>query len=261
MTAMIDALHDARRPYADGAQAPVGTPALAGSLAGGATRQGRAERILRLADLLTGNGVTRAEDLAGALGVSVRTVYRDVALLRAQGVSVLGDAGVGYRLTERRSVPAMSLTVDEADALALGLRMVFTWGDPDLSEAAAALHARLPDALRPDARRTLQHAGVVAPFSSYHVAPPAHLPVLRHATRERRRLRVTYVDAESATTHRIVRPLSVAFFAPVWILTVWCELREDFRNLRAERITRIAPRDRFDYDPGHELRDYVARPA
>ncbi len=145
-------------------------------------------------EVLSNETTVRAIDLAEALGVSTRTVYRDIALLRDQGIAISGDPGVGYALGNRRLVPAMSLSADEADALALGLRMVYTWGDPELSTAAAALHARLPDSLRPDGQRSLQRSVVVAPFSSYHVAAPPCLPELRRAAREQRYLDVSYSD-------------------------------------------------------------------
>jgi predicted DNA-binding transcriptional regulator YafY len=154
----------------------------------------------------------------------------------------------------------MTLSADEADALALGLRMAFTWGDSDLAAAAAQLHARLPDTLRPDGQRSLRRSVVVAPFSSYHVPPPDCLPDLRRAARERRYLDLSYTDETGNNTQRRVRPLSLAFFAPIWILTVWCELRSDFRDLRADRIRTVVVGTHFAPQPGQTLQDYLARP-
>ncbi|MFT4081397.1 MAG: YafY family protein [Nocardioides sp.] len=221
--------------------------------------EGRAARVLALLRVLSDEETVRGADLAATLKTSVRTVYRDIALLRAQGIAIAGDPGVGYALGGKRVVPAMSLTADEADALALGLRMAHTWGDPQLSKAAADLHARLPDALRPDGQRRLQRSVVVAPFSSYHVDAPQCLPALRRAARQRLCLDIDYTDGTGNDTQRRVRPLSIAFFAPIWILTVWCELRSDFRDLRADRIRTVAVGPSFTDEPGRTVRDYLAR--
>lgn len=212
-------------------------------------------------DALSTQSVTRAADLARQLGVSTRTIYRDVAMLRRQGVPIAGDPGVGYTLGSHRLVPAMTLTADEADALALGLRMTHRWGDPALARAAATLYQRLPGSLLPDAERALTRANLVAPPSSYHIPAPQALAPLREATRQRRRVRMTYTDEGGTRTERTVRPLSIAFFAPIWILTTWCELRQDFRTLRVDRIDALILGDAFPHEAGRELADYLTPSA
>ncbi|CCH80151.1 Bacterial regulatory protein, DeoR family [Nostocoides japonicum T1-X7] len=232
---------------------PIPSPAAATD----AGQTGRAKRVLDLLEELSGHGVTRAADLAERLGVSTRTVYRDIALLRHQGVPIAGDPGVGYVLGRHRRVPAMTLSTDEADALALGLRVVFRWGDQALADAAAHLYDRLPRSLLPDAERSLRRSTLVAPPSSHLVPAPACLPELRWAVRHRLRVWLRYTAESGRTTARTVRPLSIAFFAPIWIVTTWCELREDFRSLRVDRIEALELGRPFPYEPGRELADYL----
>ena len=120
----------------------------------------RAERLYRLVDELRSRRVTRAGELAAALEVSPRTVYRDIAHLQASGLPIEGEAGVGYLLSPGFDLPPVTFTHDQMDALAVGLAMAASLDDPDLAYAAREARAKLQSALpRPDTRRLLD-----APF-------------------------------------------------------------------------------------------------
>jgi predicted DNA-binding transcriptional regulator YafY len=220
----------------------------------------RAERLFRLVDELRTRHVTRAEDLATALEVSPRTVYRDIAHLQASGLPIEGEAGVGYLLSPGFDLPAVTFTHDQIEALALGLAMAASLDDPDLAAAAREARARLQTALpRPETRRLLD-----APYFALRrsTGAPAHAVLVRRAIRERRILQLSYADAGGQPSTRRVRPLSIWAMAEGWMFSGWCELRADFRTWRFDRVESLTPTgDRFPDEPDKCLATFLAREA
>ena len=217
----------------------------------------RADRLFLLVQLLRGRNVRTAEELADELGVSKRTVYRDVADLVGSGVPIEGEAGVGYRLQRGFELPPMTLTPEEIEALVLGARMVEAWGDPELGAAARAVltkvEAVLPAALRP----SLRDAALFAIERPWRGGP--ELAALRRAIAGSRRLRLRYASGDGDVSERVVRPLGLYFWGTAWTLAAWCELRSDYRNFRPDRMEEITVLpDRFDSDEGPSLAGFLA---
>ena len=103
----------------------------------------RAERLYRLVDELRSRRVTRADELAAALEISPRTVYRDIHDLMGSGVPIDGEAGVGYTLRRGFDLPPLMFTEPELEAMVLGARVVSSWGDQALGRAAQDALARV----------------------------------------------------------------------------------------------------------------------
>ncbi len=196
----------------------------------------------------------RADELSTALGVSVRTLYRDVAALRAMGVPVDGAAGVGYRLASEGDLPAVAFTGAELEALALGARLVATWADPDLAAAARSAVARIEAALPQALRSVLMDVPLYAP-SWRAPEPPAALGLVRQATVAGLWLDVEYVDLRGVRSTRRVRPLSLHFWGQVWTLGAWCELRQGFRAFRVDLIEAATQGPPFPVEPGRGRED------
>lgn len=196
----------------------------------------RAGRLFRLVQQLRRRRVSTAAQLAGALGVSVRTVYRDVRDLSVSGVPVVGEAGVGYALARGFEVPPLMFTAAELEALVLGARVVRAWADPELKaaaeEALGKIEAVLPDRLK----RAIPDAALFAPDFHVRRALTRHMTTLRKAIRESRKVRLGYEDREARPTARTVRPLGLFFWGDAWSLGAWCELRGGFRNFRLDRM-------------------------
>ncbi|WP_281256710.1 helix-turn-helix transcriptional regulator [Tabrizicola aquatica] len=219
----------------------------------------RAERLFRLVQELRTRGVARAEDLALRLEVSTRTVYRDIAHLQGSGLPIEGAAGIGYLLRPGFDLPNVTFTHDQVEALALGLAFAERAGDPVLASAArevrAKLQAGMPD---PGARRLAD-----APFFSLHRPPPPSLRTLRslrEAIRQRHVLRLAYRDGEARPSDRRIRPLALWCFAEGWMVSAWCELRQDFRTFRLDRIAALAQTGvAFADDPATSLSAFLAR--
>ncbi len=192
-----------------------------------------------------------AATLAGRLEVTVRTVYRDIATLQGRRIPIEGAAGIGYVLQRGFDLPPLMFTADEIDAIAVGARLVRRLRDPGLQDAATRVLEKvatvLPDALR---------GGVLgAPFfvSDGEAEEPQGISLadLRRAIRETRKVRIIYCDAQDRRSDRTVWPVAMAYYVDVTLLGAWCELREDFRHFRVERITASAILDdRFSTDGG-----------
>lgn len=197
----------------------------------------RAERLLQLLEILRRRrGVVTASELATATKVSVRTLYRDIEALRAQGVAIDGEAGTGYRVQAGYVLPPLMFTEDELEALLLGVRWVAARTDPSLGRSAEAAMERIHAVLPPDLRSTFQHSALMVAPGIPVGGVPLDLGDLREAIRERRRLRLRYSDANAVETERVVWPVALAFFESTRILAAWCELRNDFRHFRLDRI-------------------------
>lgn len=201
-----------------------------------------------------------AADLAQSLGVSPRTVYRDVETLRSLGAVIDGESGFGYTLIEDAAMPPLSFDTDELEALVLGLREVGEVGDPALAKAAAGalskLRARLPAA---QAHR-LEHAVLTARRFAPMPEPGIDVVALRRATWDEKRIRFDYSDVQGRATTREVDPLSIVYMQASHCLLAFCQLRKDFRAFRLDRMRNFEV-TAVSFRPRRVplLRDYMAR--
>jgi predicted DNA-binding transcriptional regulator YafY len=217
----------------------------------------RADRLLALLELLRGRPVSTAASLAATLEVSIRTVYRDIDALVATGVPVRGEAGVGYTLEAGYHLPPLNLTADEAEALALGARVLATWSDVAVAAQAASALAKIRAVLPASAQAGVDQHIFWAPQWVERFAPKVDLLELKRAAQGRRVLMIEYEALNGVRTTRTVRPLSINFFGPVWLLAAWCELADDFRCFRLDRIHSMVPTGAtFRHEDGKRLADF-----
>lgn len=201
----------------------------------------RAARLLHLLDALRRRRTPAPGPvLAQELGVSLRTLYRDIATLREQGADIAGDPGVGYVLKPGFTLPPLMFGADELEALLLGARWVSLQPDPELALAAQSALARVASTLPTDARLALETSGLMVPRPPATTPPESWLPALRRAIRAERKVALDYRDGEGQTTRRIVWPFAMAFFDQARLIAAWCELRQDFRHFRADRVAHLA---------------------
>ncbi|MEQ9487657.1 MAG: YafY family protein [Alphaproteobacteria bacterium] len=220
----------------------------------------RADRLFDIIQLLRGSGLMRARDLAQELEVSDRTIYRDIADLMASGVPIEGEAGLGYLLRDGYDLPPLMFTEDELEALVLGARMVQSWTDPDLATIAARALSKI-DAVLPDhLQRFREDSMMLAPKRKTWGDMALIMRDLRGVVRTRKKLSIAYTDARDRTTERIVRPLGLSMYGPEWHLAGWCEMRNDFRTFRLDRVKDYSVLDVvFKDEAGKRLKDYFNR--
>lgn len=198
----------------------------------------RAERFLKLVQILRRHRLpVSAEALAEELGVSMRTIYRDVAALGADGVPIRGEAGIGYVLEGGYDLPPLMFTADELEAVLVGMRWVEARADLSLARAASDVIAKLGVVVPRSLRPVLLEGTLDAP--RYSEGPPADgidVAAVRRAIREERKLRLLYIDSGGQQTERTVWPLGLAYFDLSRLVVAWCELRNDFRHFRTDRM-------------------------
>lgn len=204
------------------------------------SRMSRSERLLQLLQVLRRHRrPVSGQALADELTVSVRTLYRDIASLKAQGAEIDGEPGVGYALRPGFVLPPLMFRPTEIEALMLGLRWVADRGDPALAvgarEAATRIAAVLPTTLRRELETSASHVGAGAGVRSSLDA--GGFEVLRTAIREGRKIGLDYRDKQDVISHRVIWPFALVYFEEARVLAAWCELRGDFRNFRADRIS------------------------
>lgn len=220
----------------------------------------RADRLFQIVQFVRGGRLVTARRLAERLEVSERTIYRDIAHLQASGVPIEGEAGVGYVLRQGFDLPPLMFTRDEIVALVAGARLIRAWGGAGMAgaaeEALIKIGAVLPEAERRRADEVQIHA--MAPEMTDAVR--ARIDEIERAVDRRSRIAMTYRDVDGRATDRIVRPLGLWFWGKVWTLVGWCELRDDFRMFRLDRIDGIAPSGSpFRPERGKTLADFYRR--
>jgi predicted DNA-binding transcriptional regulator YafY len=199
-----------------------------------------------------------ARSLAQNMGVSLRTLYRDIADLQAMGAPIRGEGGVGYVIEPGYFMPSLRLDEDELSALALGVRLVAARTDPGMSEAARRAAAKIASAVGEDARREFLESSFEAGPSDAANTP--HLQILRDALRQRNVLEIDYKSLAGRLSTRFARPLGLTVFDSVWLLTVWCETARDFRHLRVDRISDVrVTSQQFRDERGRRFSDCLER--
>lgn len=220
----------------------------------------RADRLFQLVQLIRGRRLSTAEFLAERLEVSARTVYRDVADLQSQGVPIEGEAGVGYRMRPDFDLPPLMFTKDEAQALVASVRIAQPRLDAALAMHAEAALSKILAVLPSASRAAAESLALYAPPVGPDAATRARLETLRIATENRQKLHLRYLDLKEQLTERLVRPLGCFFWGEVWTLAAWCDVRENFRNFRVDRIQDIGVLDEhFRDEPGKTLADLFRR--
>lgn len=182
------------------------------------------------------------KQLAEGLGVSLRTLYRDIATLQAQGASIEGEPGVGYVLRPGFMLPPLMFSEEEIEALVLGSRWVARRTDKKLGLAATNVLAKIAAVLPEDLRHQLEFSGLL-------IGPPKTLverddekeATVRHAIRKEYKLQMTYTDVKGYDSERVIWPLALGFFEEVHVVVAWCELRADFRHFRTDRMVTLVP--------------------
>jgi predicted DNA-binding transcriptional regulator YafY len=204
----------------------------------------RAQRLLDLIQLLRRHRFpVSGAALAEELGVSLRTLYRDIAALNAQGARIDGEAGVGYVLRPGFMLPPLMFSEEEIEALVLGSRWVAERTDGPLRAAARNALAKIVAVLPDDVRDGADDPGLLIGPGAPVAAGDAELPVIRQAIRTERKLGIAYIDQDGAQTQRTVWPFALGFFDRVRIVVAWCELRRGYRHFRTDRIAALTLSD------------------
>ena len=198
----------------------------------------RSARLLQLLDMLRrARQPLSGPDLAQHLGTSLRTLYRDIATLRVQGADILGDPGVGFEMRPGFLLPSLMFSSDELEALLLGARWASQQSDTQLASAAESALARIRSNLPLPLRIEVDTSGLLVPkICDAPTVQETWQSALRRAIRAQHKVVLHYQDQHGTLTQRLVWPFAMAYFEHSRVVSAWCELRDDFRHFRADRV-------------------------
>lgn len=220
----------------------------------------RADRLFEIVQILRGRRLTTARYLAERLAVSERTIYRDVQDLSLSGVPVLGEAGIGYTLKKGFDVPPLMFDYEEVEALLIGARMAGAYGSRQLARSAERAMEKIAAVLPDNRRAALETTQVFVPDFHLDRQVAERFEILRQAIRARRVVQIDYVAEDRRESQRELRPVALHFWGERWTLAAWCELRNDFRMFRLDRMRELVTRETtFRDEPGKTIADWLRR--
>ncbi|TCN83616.1 helix-turn-helix transcriptional regulator [Shewanella fodinae] len=205
----------------------------------------RTKRLLELLEILRAHRYpVTASTISERLSVSVRTVYRDISELQQQGVRIEGGAGIGYIIKSDYHLPPLMFSAHEINALTLGLNWVCQNTDTDFKKIAknaiAKIHAVIPDNLR-------EHIEYQSLITGPDNTEEKFFCDIRHSINTCSKAKLRYIDKKSTVSSRTIWPIALAYMDSCWLLVGWCEMRNDFRHFRTDRILDFSPMDaRYD---------------
>ena len=200
----------------------------------------RAQRLLDLIQTLRGyRRPVSGAVLAEALGISLRTLYRDIATLNAQGAHIDGEPGLGYVLRPGFMLPPLMFSEEEIEAIVLGSRWVADRADAALSDAARSALAKIAAVLPADLKTNVDTSSLLIGPGQATAAGDTELPAIRAAIRSEHTLRIDYLDGSGRSSRRTIWPFALGFFDRVRVVVAWCELRDGFRHFRTDRIRKV----------------------
>ena len=209
----------------------------------------RTDRLFEIIQILRSESrVITAAEIAARLEVSTRTIYRDIQTLQAMRTPIEGEAGIGYLMRQGYDLPALNFSTDEIEAIVVGLSLVAQTGDRGLQKAAQQVSHKI-DAIR-GSLESLQVSdrGALVPAA---VDPD----MIRRAIREEQKLDIRYRDESERDSSRQVLPLAIIYYVHAMLMVAWCELRNDFRHFRVDRMLSCAETGNFFKGRGEDLRE------
>jgi predicted DNA-binding transcriptional regulator YafY len=200
----------------------------------------RTERLFELMQILRRHRYpVSGAILAAELGISLRTLYRDIVTLQNQGAQIDGEPGLGYVLRPGFMLPPLMFSEEELEALVLGSRWVAKRTDSQLSAAAKNALAKIAAVLPADLRHQLDASGLLVGPAPAPAVGDEELATIRKVIRSEQKLLISYMDNNQKQTERTIWPFALGFFEQVRIVVAWCELRQEFRHFRTDRIIRL----------------------
>ncbi|WP_281629901.1 YafY family protein [Vibrio sp. St2] len=219
----------------------------------------KSERLFELLTLLRSKRyAVTASELAQTMEVSERTIYRDIQSLMNSGVPIQGEAGVGYILQAGAHLPPLMFSEREMMALELGMRMVRAWSDSDLADASISASNKILSVLPDKLKQQVESFPILVPDFYTQTESARHGQMLRHAIDAKLKIEIDYVAENGSRTQRTLQPLGQMFWGKVWTLVAWCELRDDYRHFRLDRIEKLSILDQqFETNKTKSLEHFI----
>lgn len=219
----------------------------------------RADRLFQITQILRNRRSITAQQLAERLEVSVRTIYRDIQDLSLSGIPVEGEAGVGYRLRHNLDIPPMMFNAEELEALILSVKMLRAWSGSQLGQYAQSALDKIEAVLPKELKNNLESSKLFVPQFSVSQEAKKYFDLIRLAINHQHSLNIKYIAINGNQSTRNIEPLGLYYWGKVWTLVAWCQLRENFRVFRIDRIQEVTNNKIvFKAKQGQLLDDYIA---
>lgn len=215
------------------------------------------DRLFEIIQMLRGQRLRTAEQMALMLGVSKRTIYRDISGLLASGINIEGEAGIGYIIRQPIELPPLKFTSVEMEAIRLGLSLAKAVADSEIGNAAIEAEVKILSAMkinqyRPATKPFLQS------FAKKSKGVDSLISMFRRAIREQIITEIEYKEPYGKISLRKIRPLGIEFWGNTWTITAWCQMRRDFRVFRLDRINKATETaDLFALENGKTYSDFL----
>ena len=223
----------------------------------------RIDRLTAIIILLQSRKIVTAAEIAEKYDITIRTVYRDIRALEEAGVPICAEAGLGYYLMKGYSLPPVMLTKDEAGAILIGQKLMQRFADKSAlqsyEKATDKIKSVLPDTEgeywdRLDAKtHVLQYS-----VKSSTEFPNHFMSSIQKALYTRNCILMDYYASHNKTINqRTVEPVGVCFYGNTWHMIAYCQLRDDYRDFRVDRIKKLSIIDkRFEPHRNFSLENY-----
>jgi len=202
----------------------------------------RIDRLVAILIQLQSRRLVKAKDLAEKFSLSLRTIYRDVKALEEAGVPVIGEAGTGYSLMEGYRLPPVMFNQHEATALLTASKLVQSKTDAGITKHFTAALDKIRAILRHAEKDHIEdiddHIAVMThPAIVHQPQTDLHLQSILNAIGSSSVIHISYTSIEkNETTARKVEPVGIYYLGSHWYLVAFCQLRNDYRNFRTDKI-------------------------
>ncbi len=205
----------------------------------------RIDRLAAIIIQLQSRPLVKAQDIADKFSISLRTVYRDVHALEEAGVPVIGEAGIGYRLMEGYKLPPVMFNSDEVFAMLTAAKLMQSMSDENSSKHYISALDKIKAVLRLAEKDHIEeindHVAVVSHPSFVDEKPlELHLPKILRAIATSAVIEMNYTSIEkNESLQRKVEPVGIYYQGSHWHLIAFCQVRNDYRNFRADKINKL----------------------
>lgn len=204
----------------------------------------RIDRLLGIVTVLQSKKYMSAEQISDHFGISVRTVFRDLRAMGEIGVPIGFEAGKGYYITDGYFLPPVTLTMEEANTLALLEPLVERFADKSARQNFASALSKIKMVLGRTQRKAFEHmqsqtTHFIPEMYAHMLADTSYLTSIQNAIVQKTILRIEYENTNGERSTRDVEPIGLTFYSLNWHLIAWCHLRRDYRDFRTSRIQKL----------------------
>jgi predicted DNA-binding transcriptional regulator YafY len=204
----------------------------------------RIDRLMGIVTLVQSKKHQGITQIAEHFDISERTVFRDLKSLGEIGIPIVFEPEKGYSIAGGFFLPPISLSIEEANALALLEPLAIRFAEKEVAQHVGAALAKIKMVLGRNQRDTLDQMQMQTahyiPDNFAHMLPETrHLTAIQQAILKKCVVRIHYVNAQEEVTTRLVEPIGLTFYSLNWHLIGWCHLRQEYRDFRTSRIQQL----------------------